>query len=47
MSGFSETAFKGDVPSCALVLGLALSVIVVLSGDETLDISSGDIVGVM
>ena len=45
-SGFS-TIFKGGVPSRALVTGLALSVLVVISRDETLDLTFGDIVGVM
>ena len=46
-SVFSRTGFKGGVPSHTLFIGLALSILAVLSGDETLDLTSGDIVGVM
>ena len=43
----SGLGFKVGVPPCALVLSLVLSVLGVLSRDETIDLVSDDIVGVM
>ena len=45
--GFPDKGLKGGVPSCSLVIGLALSVLAVLSRDEAHDITAGDIPSVI
>ena len=45
--GLYDEGFNGGVPSCALVTVLALSVLITLSGDEALELTSGDTHGVM
>ena len=46
-SGFPSKGFKGGIPSGVLVAVPVLSVLVVVSRDETLYLTSGDIAGVM
>ena len=45
--GLSDEYSSGGVPSCVLVIVLALSVLKILSGDEALDLTYGDTPGVM
>ena len=47
MLGFSGNEFNGGVPSCVLVIVLALSVLITISGDEALHLTSGDTPSVM
>ena len=45
--GFLDEGFNGGIPSYTLVIVLALSVLISLSGDEALDLTSSDTPSVM
>ena len=45
--GLSNERFNGGVFSCTIVAILALSILITRSGDEALDLTSGDAPGVM